>query len=303
MIFLVLIVVWQYAFQTILHDTSPRLSLYRAEFRQNVELPITDVTIYTCERFSATNAYAENIFAGYFCLKRDQRGRVSFPNFSIFYCKWFVWVPCRQPNFALCGNIDGNVVFIHNHISKHGIAIKPITKPVTSLNKSGRALAGILNFNLEKWDSPVQFNPRFRYAQIAAYLGLSDTLSFFHRQFCGVSTSFGFTRCMAGVERRSDSGNHGYEPERKTQGPNNCLLVSEDRRCFGGVRRTSLLYKIISLQAVFFFGFFTAYSAFRAFPPWKRVNSFWLAVVPASAIIGCLSLVASVTGKIWLFGI
>ncbi|HCW60102.1 MAG: hypothetical protein CMN59_01300 [Sphingobium sp.] len=81
------------------------------------------------------------------------------------------------------------------------------------------------------------------------------------------------------------------------------MLVGEDGRCFGGLRRTSLLYKIISLQAVFFFGFFTAYSAFLAFPPGKRVNRLWLAVVPASAIIGCLALVASVTSKIWLFGI
>ncbi len=108
---------------------------------------------------------------------------------------------------------------------------------------------------------------------------------------------------ISSVDRRTNSRDHRNESKRQTQSPNNCLLVGEDGRCFGGLRRTSLLYKIISLQAVFFFGFFTAYSAFLAFPPGKRVNRLWLAVVPASAIIGCLALVASVTSKIWLFGI
>jgi len=108
---------------------------------------------------------------------------------------------------------------------------------------------------------------------------------------------------MPRIDGRTDSGEHGYEAERQPQSANDCLLVGEDGRCFGGVRRTSLLYKVISLQAVFFFGFLTAYSAFRAFPPGKGVNRRWLAIVAASAVISGLALISSVTGKIWLFGI
>ena len=135
-------------------------------------------------------------------------------------------------------------------------------------------------------------------------------------RMCGHYADYGPFRCNESVVRfgRMDrrhsgveSGGYGGDHSDKSKGGspsgNSCLLVGGDRRCVGGVRRTSLLYQIICLQAVLLFGLLAGYGTTRAIPAGKQVDLRWLAISAASAIIGALFLFGGVTGKVWLFGI
>jgi hypothetical protein len=107
----------------------------------------------------------------------------------------------------------------------------------------------------------------------------------------------------SGIERRSNSGGHRDSAQGDTPSGNPCLLIGEDGHCVGGVRRTSLLYQVVCLQAVLLLGLLAGFGAFRAFPISKPFDLRWFAICAASAIAGQFFLVAGITGKVWLFGI
>lgn len=125
-----------------------------------------------------------------------------------------------------------------------------------------------------------------------------------HERFFGhVGATFSFMRSRSRVERSHDSGDHGHAAKPQAPSANPCLLVGVDGRCVGGIRRTSLLYQVVCLQAVLLFGFLTAFGAFRADRSLEGGKSLWLALSSASAVTFFLFLVAGVTGEIWLLGI
>ena len=110
-------------------------------------------------------------------------------------------------------------------------------------------------------------------------------------------------RGHAGVEGGGNGSDHSYKPKSSPPSGNPCLLVGINGRFVGGIRSTSLLYQIICLQSVLFFGFIAGLGATKAFPVRKRCDYGWLAIASASGITGLLFLVTGITGKIWLLGI
>ena len=107
----------------------------------------------------------------------------------------------------------------------------------------------------------------------------------------------------ASVEGSETSRDQREKTKYQAKKANPCLLVGSNGHCVGGVRRTSLLYKIVCAQAMLLSGFLASFAFYKAFPPGKRVNRAWAALAAAGVIPGVLSLVAGITGKVWLFGI
>jgi hypothetical protein len=111
-------------------------------------------------------------------------------------------------------------------------------------------------------------------------------------------------RCgISSVVRGKASRHQREEAEDQPKYGNPCLLVGRNGHCVGGVRRTSLMYKIVCAQAMLLFGFSASFALYRAFPQGKRVNRAWAALAAAWVVLGVLFLVSGITGKLWLFGI
>lgn len=113
----------------------------------------------------------------------------------------------------------------------------------------------------------------------------------------------GVDRSTARIERGGNGRSHRDEAQSYTPSGNPCLLKGEDGHCVGGVRRTSLLYKVVCIQAVLFLGILAGFGVYRSFPVSKPFDLRWLAISAASAVAGQIFLIASITGKVWLFGI
>jgi hypothetical protein len=99
-------------------------------------------------------------------------------------------------------------------------------------------------------------------ANVSSNLRLADLAGGGDRQFGGNSSSSGIISSRyGGTERKKSEG----KPKDGEQG----LKVRKEGTRLGGVRRTSLLYKIVYLEAMLFTGILAGYSVTRVFPARK----------------------------------
>ena len=119
------------------------------------------------------------------------------------------------------------------------------------------------------------------------------------RIFCRVRAATAFLSRAARVPGRKDRGEQGEKARDGLKRHDSALAVSEPRRSFGGVRRTSLLDEIVALQAVLLFGLLATIAFIRGFPL-TASKPRWIAAGAAGAIMSVLCLKPLVSGYIWL---
>lgn len=171
------------------------------------------------------------------------------------------------------------------------------------LSREGGRLSAILDDNA-KADAAIDYLAIHGfYRKIRSNLRLSNMTTTFNGSFSRIGTTARFVGGALSEPSGGDSRAHSHDTQKGAPRANPCLLVSEDGTCVGGIRRTSLLYKIVTGQAVLLFGFLAGFGATRAFPIGKAANYQWITIIAASAVASMLFLIANITGKLWLFGI
>jgi hypothetical protein len=78
--------------------------------------------------------------------------------------------------------------------------------------------------------------------------------------------------------------------------------VGKKGRCLRGIRRTSLLYKVVSLEAVLFSGLFAGFAVTKGCPVEERPDGRWIAGAIAGVVLGPYILLAGITGELRLIG-
>jgi hypothetical protein len=195
--------------------------------------------------------------------------------------------PARLPGSrvqSFTSNVEGRTIHLHD-----SWRISSISERNLPVHEPGLTMSG-------------HFDVRFLINEVRSRLFYAKFSAQAETGTSGIGSIFGSGSRTPSVDRSGDRSAERQEAKGKANNAKQSLKVREEGAGLSGIRRTSLLYKIVCLEAMGLSGVLAAFSITRVFPVNERPKNRWIAGAFAGVIAGFYFLFAGITGELWPIG-